>query len=159
VLPFAPVQRRGLEPRTNIDLNRPWDKIWLEIAAKLKPNSTVHQQVRDQTTYVIPNKPVWGRMMTPPPAAAILVPSEPGAKTMALMDARPTESPIGMAVAANALLAELLEALVRQDVVTRMELTHIIDAARRSVNATKDNPDHASADVILATLQSRFPIV
>ena len=78
---------------------------------------------------------------------------------MALMDARPTESPIGMAVAANALLAELLEALVRQDVVTRMELTHIIDAARRSVNATKDSPAHASADVTLAKLQSRFPIV
>jgi hypothetical protein len=78
---------------------------------------------------------------------------------MALTDARPTESPIGMAVATNALLVELIDALVRQDVVTRMELMHIIDAARRSVNATKDSPAHASADVTLAKLQSRFPIV
>jgi hypothetical protein len=64
-----------------------------------------------------------------------------------------------MAVATNALLVELIDALVRQDVVTRMELMHIIDAARRSVNATKDRPAHASADVTLAKLQSRFPIV
>jgi hypothetical protein len=64
-----------------------------------------------------------------------------------------------MAVATNALLVELIDALVRQDVVTRMELMHIIDAARRSVNATKDSPAHASADVTLAKLQSRFPIV
>jgi hypothetical protein len=78
---------------------------------------------------------------------------------MALLDTKPTESPNGMAVATNALLAELIEALVKQDVVTRMELVHIIDAARRSVNATKDSAAHASADVTLARLQSRFPIV
>jgi hypothetical protein len=78
---------------------------------------------------------------------------------MALMDAKPTESPIGMAVATSALLAELIDALVKQDVVTRTELVHIIDAARRSVGATNDSPAHASADVTLAKLQSRFPIV
>jgi predicted transcriptional regulator len=77
---------------------------------------------------------------------------------MALMDATPTESPVGMAVATNALLAELVDALVKQDVVTRMELANIIAAARRSVNTTKDSPAHASADVTLAKLESRFPI-
>src|SRR6202035_5428008 len=38
-----------------------------------------------------------------------------------------------------------------------MELMHIIDAARRSVNATRGSPAHASADVTLAKLQRLLP--
>jgi len=40
-----------------------------------------------------------------------------------------------------------------------MELMHIIDAARRSVNASNNSLAHASADVTLSKLQSRFPVV
>jgi hypothetical protein len=63
-----------------------------------------------------------------------------------------------MAVANNALLGALLGTLIEQNVITRLQLMHAITTARRTVNSAKDSPAHASADVVLANLQNRFPV-
>jgi hypothetical protein len=77
---------------------------------------------------------------------------------MALMDAKPTESPPGMAVANNALLAGLIGLLIDHNAITKIQLMNIIATARREVNTVRDSPAHESADVVLANLQKRFPI-
>ncbi len=77
---------------------------------------------------------------------------------MALTDAKPIKSPLGMAVASNALLASLIKALIDQNTVTRLQLMQIIAAARREVNANQTSPAHRDADLILDGLQKRFPV-
>jgi hypothetical protein len=77
---------------------------------------------------------------------------------MALLDATPTESPLGMAVASDALTCALIQTLVDQKVITKFQVVNAINAARREVNTIKDNPAHRDADLILANLQERFPV-
>jgi len=77
---------------------------------------------------------------------------------MALTDGGPIESPLGMAVANNALLAALIGALIDQKVITGLQLMNAITAARRDVNRVQNNPPYRDADLILATLQKRFPV-
>jgi hypothetical protein len=76
---------------------------------------------------------------------------------MALNDAQPIESPPGMAVAINALLAELLQTLIDGGTLSPFQVITMITNAHRRVAATKNNPAHADAVVVLKALQERFP--
>jgi hypothetical protein len=78
---------------------------------------------------------------------------------MAMEDAKPTDSPLGMAIASNALLAEIIQILVDNKVINRIQLMNAIATARRRVNTVPDRSEHhAAADGLLDTLQKRFPV-
>jgi hypothetical protein len=77
---------------------------------------------------------------------------------MALVDAKPIESPVGMAVASNALLAGLFGFLIDQNIITRAQLGNIIATAHAEVIGVRNSPAHESAGVVLANLQKRFPV-
>jgi hypothetical protein len=78
---------------------------------------------------------------------------------MAIQDATdPAESALGMAVANNAFLGTLIQALLDKNVITQVELMNIIGAARRDVSQFKVSTIHRDADLILAKLQKRFPV-
>jgi transcriptional regulator CtsR len=76
---------------------------------------------------------------------------------MALEDAKPTESPLGMAVASNAVLAGLIQVLLDQKVITGMQILILLTNAQRDVNSVADSDAHASAGVVLQSLLTRFP--
>jgi hypothetical protein len=78
---------------------------------------------------------------------------------MAIQDAQPVQSPLGMAVANNAFLGALIQTLLDKKVFTRIDLMNMIAAARRDVNRIQDDPSHRDADFILGLLQKRFPVV
>jgi len=74
-------------------------------------------------------------------------------------DAKPTESPLGAAIASNALLAEIIQILIETDTIKRIRLMQAIGAARRRVNGAVPRTEaHADADLILDTVQKRFPV-
>ena len=76
---------------------------------------------------------------------------------MALNDAKPIASPPGMAVAVNALFAELLQTLVDSGTIDRSQVITMIISAHRQVSSIKNSPAHADAVVVLRALQERFP--
>ncbi len=78
---------------------------------------------------------------------------------MAMKDANSIESPFGMAIASNALLGEIIQILLDQDIIKRIRLMQAISSARRRVNTVSDRTEHhAAADRILETFQKRFPV-
>ncbi len=78
---------------------------------------------------------------------------------MAMQDAKPTDSPLGMAIASNAMLGEIIQVLINKNVISRMELMNAVAAARRRVNTVSDRTEHhAAADSVLDALQKRFPV-
>jgi hypothetical protein len=78
---------------------------------------------------------------------------------MALLDAAPRETPIGMAVASGAILTALIEALIAQNILSKMQVLNIIVAAQREVGRIQNSPAHDDAKVILKGLTKRFPVV
>ena len=77
---------------------------------------------------------------------------------MALRDAEPTESPIGVAVASGAVLAALMEALIEQGVLTPTRVLNVILTAQGEVGRVQNSPAHESAKVVLKTLTKRFAV-
>ena len=71
-----------------------------------------------------------------------------------------TDSPLGMALASNALLGEIIQILVDQDAIKRIRLMQAITAARTRVNSNTSLSAGAriSADGILEAFQKRFPV-
>ena len=79
---------------------------------------------------------------------------------MGMQDSEPTESVISMGIAANAMLGELVDLLIKKQIISRNELMNAISMARRRVNTGADRSDHhGDADSLLEALQKRFPVV
>jgi hypothetical protein len=78
---------------------------------------------------------------------------------MGMEDSKPTESPLGMAIASSALLGEIIQVLVDKDIIKRFWLMQAISAAQLAVNSAVPRTEaHAEANLILGALQKRFPV-
>ncbi len=76
---------------------------------------------------------------------------------MALMDAKPTESPPGIAIANGALLTCLMETLIRQGVFNKFQAANVIMAAQRELSHRPNEPVYNDARLVLKNLLLRFP--
>lgn len=69
-----------------------------------------------------------------------------------LLDAKPTESPLGQAVAANAVVTALLDALVSAKVLTLPQTAAVVKNALVLISGYSDSPAHDSARITLAKM-------
>ncbi len=76
---------------------------------------------------------------------------------MALMDAGPVESPLGMAVASGALLTVLMETLISQGVLNKFQAFSVITKAQTQIANLPDSPVFNDAKLILRNMTKRFP--
>jgi hypothetical protein len=86
-----------------------------------------------------------------------MVQTESGAKIMALLDAGPTDSPPGIAIANGALLTCLIETLVKQGVLNRYQAHSVVIAAQGQIANLPDSPVYNDAKFVLRSLVKRFP--
>jgi hypothetical protein len=81
------------------------------------------------------------------------MPIESGAKIMALTDATPTNSPLGIAIASGAVLTVLLEALVKEGVLTGNQVRGVVTTAQSDIrNYRHRGPALDDAGFVLDTL-------
>lgn len=68
---------------------------------------------------------------------------------MAILDAVPTESAPGMAIASGAIITALLERLVGHKVLSQQDVLLILKSAMVQISGYSDSPAHDSARVVL----------
>lgn len=76
---------------------------------------------------------------------------------MALVEAGPVNSPPGIAIANGALLACLMETLVKQGVLNRYQAHSVVIAAQGQLANLPDSPIYNDAKFVLRDLVKRFP--
>jgi hypothetical protein len=76
---------------------------------------------------------------------------------MALMDARPVESPPGIAIANGALLTCLMETLIAQGVLSKYQAFSVVTSAQTRIADLPDSPAYNDAKLVLRNLVNRFP--
>ncbi len=68
---------------------------------------------------------------------------------MAIMDAAPVESPIGMAIASGAILTALLDKLVAEKVLSHDDIGGVLKTAMALISGYSDSAAHDSARIII----------
>jgi hypothetical protein len=76
---------------------------------------------------------------------------------MALLDAQPTESPLGIAIASGELLACLLDALVAQSALNKYQAFSVVIAAQGRAAKLPAGSIYDDARLVLRNLVKRFP--
>ena len=71
---------------------------------------------------------------------------------MALMEAIPTESPLGTAIASGAILTALLDKLVADKTLSHSDVAGVLRTALALISGFSDSPAHESARVTLMRL-------
>ena len=76
---------------------------------------------------------------------------------MALVDAGPTESPPGLAIANAAFVTALMDTLIAQGVINKFQAFSVVTAAQRHIAGLPDSPIYNDAKLVLRNLTNRFP--